>query len=260
MQWMISGFLISVLSLSIANSKTAHHQNSRGWNEDTQENRVEFTDLRRQLQAQAAKNHHSLGYKGARTELLGRISLTQDKTGYVIKDVYCEENYGKSQFRGGNGPAPGRIPDDKVLNTEHTWPQSRFGGQDREKQKSDLHHLFPTDSEMNGIRGNFPFGEVQNNERHLKCTCSRAGDDNNGNYVFEAPEAHRGNVARALFYFSVRYGMAIDTTQEGVLRKWDKQDPVDASEVTRNDEIEKVQGNRNPFIDRPELADQITNF
>lgn len=248
MQWLVSGFL--VLSLSIVAQARETDPGVYGW-DNADSAAVQDTALRRQVQVRAAKNQHSLGYKGARIELLGRISLERDSNGYYIRDVYCNEDY-----KG----APGRIPDDKVINTEHTWPQSRFGGSNRDMQKSDLHHLFPTDSQLNGIRGNHPFGEVQKTSQSLKCTCSRAGYNTDGDYVFEPPQEHRGNVARALFYFAVRYGMSIDPTQEEILRKWNQQDPIDDAERERNEEIAKVQGNRNPFIDEPDLADRIENF
>jgi endonuclease I len=44
------------------------------------------------------------------------------------------------------------------------------------------------------------------------------------------------------------------------LKKWNEQDPVDDAEMERNNAIEKLQGNRNPFIDYPELANDITRF
>lgn len=247
MQLWISGLLALFLATSVAQARDY--------------SRLANRDLRDQLQEQVEKNHRALGYRGARTELLGRISLERTNNGsYVIHDVYCDQDYGSSRFGGGNGPGPGRIPDDRVLNTEHTWPQSRFGGSNKEMQKSDLHHLFPSDSELNSNRGNHPFGEVQKNERPLKCAVSRAGYNDRGEYVFEPPEFHRGNVARALFYFAVRYGMKIDATQEQVLKKWNQQDPVDQEEQRRNDLIEQAQGNRNPFIDQAGLADQIQDF
>lgn len=248
MQWWVSGFLVFILSASQVWAKADY-------------GRISDSDLKRVLNSEMRSHHHAVGYKQARIELLGRISLEKDSSGsYVIHDVYCEELYGSSRFKGGGGPAPGRIPDDRVLNTEHTWPQSRFGGSSRDTQKSDLHHLFPSDSQLNAVRGNHPFGEVSRNPQVLKCPISKAGYNTQGEFVFEPPEAHRGNVARALFYFAVRYDMSIDATQEQILKKWNQQDPVDSDETLRNDEIEKVQGNRNPFIDNPELADRISNF
>ncbi|MCB0368129.1 MAG: endonuclease [Bdellovibrionales bacterium] len=35
---------------------------------------------------------------------------------------------------------------------------------------------------------------------------------------------------------------------------------MDQEEITRNEEIYKAQGNRNPFIDYPELAAMIADF
>ena len=42
-----------------------------------------------------------------------------------------------------------------------------------------------------------------------------------------------------------------------MLLEWNRLDPVDEWEMERNNETAKIQGNRNPFIDHPELADII---
>lgn len=210
--------------------------------------------LKTVVASEAARNHHAIGYSQARKEMFGRIDLEQSGGKYFVHDKYCDIDIS------GSGVGPGKIPNNTQLNTEHTWPQSRFGGRDRGFQKSDMHHLFPTDSEMNGTRGSNPFGEVTMPDKVLKCPASASGRNATGTRVFEPPMNHRGNVARALFYFSVRYGMKIDPTQESVLKKWNQQDPVDDEELDRNNEIEKSQGNRNPFIDSPELADRVSDF
>ncbi|MGZ3805110.1 MAG: endonuclease I family protein [Pseudobdellovibrionaceae bacterium] len=207
--------------------------------------------------------HISLGYERARMFMMGVYYLIDNGNGtYAIHDVYCDTDKVTSDFVNGNPPGPNVIPDGSILNTEHTWPQSRFSGRyDREMQKSDLHHLYPTDNELNSIRGNNPFGEVVRDSKSLKCPASRTGKPANGNQeVFESPKNHRGNVARALFYFSTRYDLAIDPNQEATLRKWNKEDPVDEEEIRRNDAIQGVQGNRNPFVDYPELVDKISDF
>lgn len=63
-----------------------------------------------------------------------------------------------------------------------------------------------------------------------------------------------------MLYFAVRYGAPIDEHQETYLRLWHNEDPVDDEERSRNREIEKYQNNANPFIDNPELVDQIVDF
>ena len=51
-------------------------------------------------------------------------------------------------------------------------------------------------------------------------------------------------------YGLTNYGLAM-------LLKWHRQDPVSKKEVDRNNGIQKTQGNRNPFIDYPYLAEFI---
>jgi endonuclease I len=77
---------------------------------------------------------------------------------------------------------------------------------------------------------------------------------------FEPLDSHKGNVARAMLYFSVRYKKSLTDKQEKLFREWNNLDPVDLNEQIRNDRIEKIQGNRNPFIDDEKLVDQIENF
>lgn len=205
--------------------------------------------------------HHNLGYDRARIFMMGVFYLVKDGNSYALPDVYCDRLKTAKEFPS-SPPAPRQIPLGTVLNTEHTWPQSKFTGKfDRELQKSDLHHLFPTDTQLNSDRGNMEFGEVVKDTKRLKCPESRLGLPANGHHeVFEPPQHHKGNVARALFYFSVAYRLPISDQQESALRKWHQEDPVDEEEARRNTEIHKIQGNRNPFIDHPELADRINNF
>jgi endonuclease I len=147
-----------------------------------------------------------------------------------------------------------------TFNTEHSWPRS--DGADVEPPLSDIHHLFPCDEPSNTERASYPFGET---------TCEAAacpwsddgselGPDGEGRTVFEVRGARRGDVARAHFYFAVRYALAIESAEESTLRAWHIEDPPDAREQARNDRIEAVQANRNPFVDCPELVDDLLDL
>ena len=217
-------------------------------------------ELKSALNLLTSANQIVLGYDGARKILFGKMFLKTDSSGSYITDVYCQKRFGASA-----GVAPGRIPDGTKINCEHTWPQSKFtGAYPTEMQKSDLHHLFPSDSKANSIRGNDNFTDVSHDSGDLakdECSTSKYGSPVvGGNDGFEPPLTHKGNVARALFYFSVRYKIAIPKNEQEVLRRWNDLDPVDLEEISRNDAIESVQGNRNPFIDFPGLANDISKF
>jgi len=205
--------------------------------------------------------HTAVGYKKAREFLFGDFYLVKNGSEYGIKDVYCQRVVRASEFSG-EKPGPNRIPDHRTVNAEHTWPQSKFNRSfPGEEQKSDMHHLFPTDSEMNSKRSSFSFGEVQSDAEGLKCTEARLGRSREGKRnVFEPPEEHKGNVARAIFYFAIRYKVNIGREEEVTLREWHNEDPVDEEEIRRNERIFDLQKSRNPFVDFPELVNQITDF
>jgi hypothetical protein len=151
-----------------------------------------------------------------------------------------------------NRPSAGNVN----FNTEHTYPQSFFGSAD--PMVSDIHHLFPTDDNANNKRANYDFGWVVNST--WDSAGSRLGTDQDGQIVFEARNAHKGNVARALFYFLIRHtnlGGYMDQKQENALRQWNVIDTVDARERIRNDRVKLYQNNRNPFCDHPEFIDRI---
>ncbi|NNC21569.1 endonuclease I [Corallococcus exiguus] len=188
----------------------------------------------------AVSKHKDLGYNQARKI----IFTTLDNHDGKVKCVYT-----------GKEVATNKIPNSNVMNTEHTWPQSKGA---TGAAKADLHHLFPTDSKANSIRGNWPFGTVKNVK--WEENGAKFGTDEKGRTVFEPPDEHKGNVARALFYFSTVYNKHIPADDEAVLKQWNTLDKVDAAEVARNDAIETYQQNRNPFVDDASLADRIADF
>lgn len=190
--------------------------------------------LKRQLLA-LVNNHVSVGYQRAQDLIFGDI----DNHDGMVECVYT----GRKLKTAGEPPATD-------MNVEHTWPQSKGAVG---IAKSDLHHLFPTDAKANGIRGNNPFGIV------LRPKWEQGNSKSDGD-VFEVRPQQRGDTARAIFYFAIRYGKGISDAEEATLRKWHKEDPVDAKEKRRNDRIQNFQNNRNPFIDNPEFVNRISDF
>jgi deoxyribonuclease I len=205
--------------------------------------------------------HDPMSYKTAREYLFGHLALNGNTLAtYSISTIYCDQILTNKDLSKKNQLGPMKIPDDHILNAEHSWPQSKFNKQfDTFTQKGDLHILFPVLSFVNSIRGNHPYGNVVT-PTNSPCPEAALGKSAEGITVFEPSDSDKGNVARAVFYFSIRYNSPIDPSQEAYLRAWHKSDPVDADELARNEAIYSLQKNRNPFVDAPELVDEIDNF
>ena len=154
-------------------------------------------------------------------------------------------------------------PERDEMNCEHLWPRSMLF-EDQESalyshQESDLHHLVPSRPGANSLRGNLSFGEVVG-ERNMDFAPSYYGVDRSGKMVFDVRRDRRGDVARAMFYMAVRWGLELADQDADVLRRWSDQDPVSEEETLRNTAVQRLQGNRNPFVDCPDLLDRIYRF
>jgi deoxyribonuclease-1 len=199
--------------------------------------------------------HSSVGYTQARTIMFSQLFMEKDAEGTFVKDVYCEKKIYFDHVSEISNMG-------QIVNIEHTWPQSKFTTRfDKNLQKSDMHHLFPTDSTANSTRGNHIFGEKQQHSFGGINDCSPSSiQDTSGRLSFTPPKIHKGNVARALFYFSTRYNLTIDPVEEMILRQWHIVDPVDQDEIRRHEIIAKHQKVRNPYIDFPSLVEKISDF
>jgi endonuclease G len=144
-------------------------------------------------------------------------------------------------------------------NCEHVVCQSWFNKQ--EPMRGDLHHLFACESNCNSFRGNYAYSDFLGYQPQPLSTTDKekpsCGNMENGEFE---PENNKGIVARAVLYFLVRYPGAIKVYKAedvSMLKGWAKDQPVTVYEKHRNREIFLSQGNRNPFIDFPELTDFI---
>jgi serine protease len=158
-------------------------------------------------------------------------------------------------------------------NREHVWAKSHGFPKERQHAYTDIHHLVPADSSVNSDRSNYDFklGGISNDE----CDGCREGDD-----TFEPPDAVKGQIARIIFYMDTRYEgndqertgtpdltLVDRATDNGDpdfgflsnLLEWHCKFPVTERERRRNNIVQTWQGNRNPFIDRPEFVKSIWN-
>lgn len=212
--------------------------------------------IERPQESRCLSQRRDISYKQARQYLFGKLHLEQSDSGYVVVDQYCQNMVTEA-----DGVGPGKIPNSSLINCEHTWPQSRFNPRHSiDLQKTDLHHLYPVNSRANSSRGNISFGDVVENQSTTLCSTSSRGLTALGTIAFEPPDQHKGNVARAIFYFSVRYNTSLPPEEEQTLRAWHHADPIDEQEQWRNEQIYDIQGNRNPFIDDDQLVSLIQDF
>lgn len=156
-------------------------------------------------------------------------------------------------------------------NREHTWPQSK-GANKSIPMGHDMQSVRPTHTSVNSSRGNDAYGEsgAYYDPDEVSISNSYYKTTNMGSY--------RGDAARVILYDYIVYGEAgghKNSLYNGnaqllskfgsagvfesaaVLLKWHMNDPVSLTEMVRNDGAQTYQGNRNPFIDYPELAIQV---
>ena len=188
--------------------------------------------------------------------------------GYFL-DMYSNEKH--TTYVGGN-----------VQNREHCMPRSWWGK--REKYSSydangDLHNIFPSDYNANAAKSNLPLGEV--GIIKFDNGVSKVGNNTYPNgyrgQVFEPADEYKGDFARVYFYMLTCYeDYSYDWKDDAkksmlqaeaypglqpwaleMLIKWNNEDPISDKEIARNNAVYKMQGNRNPFVDCPELVSHI---
>ena len=205
----------------------------------------------------------TLGYDVARDEMY-RYLDTRDGVligvygGYSV-DIPAGQDPSSTAYQSGSG-----------ISAEHTWPQSKGSG--NEPQKSDMHHLFPVKQTINSARSNRPYSNIvdsntdtwyidASSQSSIPASNIDGYSENDGSFPsnanyssrFEPREVHKGNAARAVFYYYVIYNSTISDpnffeAQKDVLLQWHEQDAVDQNEYDRSQWIAEQQGTNNPFV------------
>jgi endonuclease I len=158
----------------------------------------------------------------------------------------------------------------------HSWMPSFPADNPEKPEYSDFHNLYPTRQvNVNDLRCNYPFGEVVTVETGWPVVNPQGfiGLDANGNRVYEPKDEHKGRAARSLMYMAVCYteganvfsfnrsngqqclNFQIEYPQNQYLMKqWHFEHPPTGWDIARNDFLDSLQGNRNPFVDQPDYA------
>lgn len=225
---------------------------------------------------EAVKNHRQLVY----------IDLPNY---WQYSDVYPElvngekrwwEMYSDAVYLiGRNQSAKGSFSANK-MQREHSVPKSWWKvGNDVEYTPaySDMWNLYPSDASANLAKSNYPLGIVEKSDFDngvTKVGVPVYGYGGGASSVFEPADEYKGDFARSFFYMACVYDdiqwqtryswmfvkSSYPTLQPWayeMLLQWARQDRVSQKEILRNDAVEQSQGNRNPFVDFPELAEYI---
>jgi len=158
---------------------------------------------------------------------------------------------------------------------EHMLPKSWWGG-DVNEAYCDLFHLVPADYSANRSKSNNAPGIPTDSTFNNGSFVTGSGKTYGLTRVFCPADMYKGDFARAYFYIVTCYdslqwvttgdagkAMTNDSYLEfrpwlqELLMSWHRKDPVSDKEKARAIEVNKIQGNRNPFIDYPELAEYI---
>lgn len=160
--------------------------------------------------------------------------------------IYCRKLFGPGYNRG--------------INIEHIFPaswiaydlrcgkrfQCRENSDEFNRMEADLHNLYPARSDVNEARNNYRFAEIPG-EQHVFEGCDFEFDEHQR--IAEPAPAARGRIARSMLYMADEYGLYLKRRQRLLLEEWDRAYPPLENEYRRNDQIAKIQGNRNPYID-----------
>lgn len=188
----------------------------------------------------------------------------------VTDDGYCIDRYSPKetwQKYGNRGSSIGG------MNIEHSFAQSWWGKGDCNLKK-DLFNIMPCEQRINSSKGNRGMGIVTKVTNTNGAT--KVGSGANGLSLWEPADEWKGDFSRGYMYIVTAYeDYANKWTSEGknslynntyptlkewaykLYIQWAKADKPDAVEVKRNNDVYKIQGNRNPYVDFPNLMEYV---
>ena len=198
----------------------------------------------------------------------GFFHTDRDTTTNLVLDMYSLE----TRYFNSTKPTASVLE----LDIEHMFPKSWWGG-DVNEAYCDLFHLVPADYSANRSKSNHAPGIPSDTTFWNGSFATGSGSEYGLQKVFCPADEYKGDFARAYFYIATCYGDSLQWQLSGdagkamtnehwqefqpwlrdLLVSWHRMDPVSDKEKQRAIEVNKIQGNRNPYIDYPELVEYI---
>ena len=245
-----------LLTIGVSAQPLTYYQDA--WNEDGDDLREALYDI--------IRVHTKLPYSSSSTDtwdVLKASDVDPSNSSNVMLIYSGASVNGPQEYNSGQG-----------WNREHVWPRSLGNFTTSAGVGTDVHNLKPCDISLNSTRSNHEYDELGTGGSAVNYNGSATGNRLNASAgIFEPRDDIKGDLARIIMYMDLRYeGQQGEPDLEmrealnnggttfavmSTLLDWHFQDTVDAFERNRNDIIETMQGNRNPFIDHPELAHYI---
>ena len=187
----------------------------------------------------------------------------KDDDGYCIDRYSPKSSWNKFGNRGASISG---------MNIEHSFPKSYWGGSTKQAYM-DLFNLMPCEKNANSAKSNYPMGAVTNTT-YTNGSIKVSKTDK----LWEPADEWKGDFARDYMYMVTCYqdytwtstnpGSPFQILQQNTyptLQKWAsdlyiqwaKADKPDALEIKRNNDVYKIQGNRNPYVDFPNLMEYV---
>lgn len=188
----------------------------------------------------------------------------------VTDDGYCIDRYSPRDSWQKYGRRGSSI---SGMNIEHSFAQS-WWGKTNCNLKKDLFNIMPCESKINSSKGNRGMGIVTKVTNTNGAT--KVGSGANGLSLWEPADEWKGDFARGYMYIVTAYedyankwqsegsnslyNNTYPTLKEWAYKlyiKWAKADKPDALEIKRNNDVAKIQRNRNPYVDFPNLMEYV---
>lgn len=188
----------------------------------------------------------------------------------VTDDGYCIDRYSPRNSWQKYGRRGSSI---SGMNIEHSFAQS-WWGKTNCNLKKDLFNIMPCESKINSSKGNRGMGIVTKVTNTNGAT--KVGSGANGLSLWEPADEWKGDFARGYMYIVTAYedyankwqsegsnslyNNTYPTLKEWAYKlyiQWAKADKPDALEIKRNNDVAKIQGNRNPYVDFPNLMEYV---